>query len=212
MDITWHGGGCFALKGSELLVVTEPLDDSGKPRQGIPKADVYTVSKASPERTELQPLQPKRKTLAGPGEYEIAGVFVNAVRTFRDEQKGATKGTNTCYRYIVDGVRIAHLGAIGHVLTSDQAKGVGDIDVLIIPIVDGGLSAAAASETIRMLEAKIVIPAPQLAAKTMADSPAVAKFFKELGVTPQPPVQRLIVNPAALSGEQRIVLLERAAA
>ncbi|MBM4406617.1 MAG: MBL fold metallo-hydrolase [Chloroflexi bacterium] len=211
MDITWYGGGSFALKGSELLIVTEPLDDSGKPRQGLPKADVFTLSRSSPERTELQALQPKRKSLAGPGEYEIAGVFINAVRTFRDDQKGAAKGTNTCYRYVIDGVRIAHLGLIGHVPTSDQAKAVGDIDVLIIPIVDGGLTAAGASETIRMLEAKIVIPAPQASAKTMADSPAVAKVFKELGVTPQPPVQKLIVNPALLSGDQRIMLLERAA-
>jgi L-ascorbate metabolism protein UlaG (beta-lactamase superfamily) len=212
VDITWYGGGTFALKGSDFLIVSEPLDDSGKPRPGLPKADVFTVSKSTPERTELQSLQPKRKTLAGPGEYEIGGVFINAVRTYRDDQKGATKGTNTCYRYVIDGIRITHLGMTGHTPTSDQAKAVGDIDVLIIPVVEGGLSAAAASETIRMLQAKIIIPAPQASAKSMADSPAMAKLLKELGITPQPPVQKLAVNAALLTGDQHIVLLDRAAA
>lgn len=212
MDITWYGGGSFCLKGSDLIIVTEPLDDSAKPRQGLPKADVYTLSKVSADRAELLPLQPKRKILASAGEYEIAGVFINGVRAYRDDQKGAAKGANTCYRFVIDGVRIAHLGALGHVLNSDQAKGLGDIDVLLIPIIDGGLSSAAASETMRTLEPKIIIPVPQLNAKSMSDSPAIAKFLKELGVTPQPPVQKLTINPALLSGDQKLLLLERTTA
>jgi L-ascorbate metabolism protein UlaG (beta-lactamase superfamily) len=38
----------------------------------------------------------------------------------------------------VDGIRICHLGALGHRLTEDQARQVGEVHILMVPV--GGVS------------------------------------------------------------------------
>ncbi len=57
------------------------------------------------------------------------------------------------------GLRIAHLGDLGHKLDPQQVSAIGPIDILITPVAGGPtLDAKTALEVIDQLQAKVVIP------------------------------------------------------
>ena len=58
-----------------------------------------------------------------------------------------------------NGLRIAHLGDLGHVLTAGQATAIGKLDVLLVPVGGGGptIDAAAAERVVRLLEPSVIV-------------------------------------------------------
>ena len=60
---------------------------------------------------------------------------------------------------MIDGIKIAHLGDLGHMLSDNQVEILGNIDILMIPI--GGIytiDADTAIDIIQKIRPKIVIP------------------------------------------------------
>ena len=58
-----------------------------------------------------------------------------------------------------EGLRVAHLGDLGHALSEEQLAALGTVDVLLIPV--GGyytIDAATAAEQVRALRPKLTIP------------------------------------------------------
>ena len=138
MEIVWLGHSCFRVKGSDLTIVTDPYDDSLGYSPGALHADVVTVSHQSPHHSYVDRVEGARKVLRGPGEYEIADKFILGVKTFRAGQRGAERGGNIVYRMTIDRLNVCHLGAIGHIPSSDQVSAIGDVDVLLLPVGGGG--------------------------------------------------------------------------
>jgi L-ascorbate metabolism protein UlaG (beta-lactamase superfamily) len=58
-----------------------------------------------------------------------------------------------------NGLRMAHLGDLGHMLNADQAAAIGKLDVLLIPVGGGGatIDATAADVVIALLEPSVII-------------------------------------------------------
>lgn len=58
-----------------------------------------------------------------------------------------------------DGLRIAHLGDLGHVLSGAQAEAIGKLDVLLVPVGGGGptIDAAGADAVVALLEPSVII-------------------------------------------------------
>ena len=44
------------------------------------------------------------------------------------------RGRNGIFVIEVDGLRIVHLGDLGHLLTDKQVRAIGEVDILMIPI------------------------------------------------------------------------------
>ena len=81
------------------------------------------------------------------------------VATYHDDQQGAQRGPNTVFVWEMAGLRLAHLGDLGHLLTKEQLGQAGSADVAMIPV--GGyytIDAAQAVEVAGQLSAKIVVP------------------------------------------------------
>ena len=55
-----------------------------------------------------------------------------------------TAGKNGVWIIDVDGLRIVHLGDLGHLLDKAQLKKLGDVDILMIPV--GGVTRSTASK------------------------------------------------------------------
>lgn len=69
------------------------------------------------------------------------------------------QGKNTIFCFEFDGVRVCHLGDLGHLLSGKQASEIGPVDVLIIPV--GGyytIDARAATEVCNRLKLGVIIP------------------------------------------------------
>ena len=59
----------------------------------------------------------------------------------------------------VDGIRVCHLGDLGHPLSDKQVADVGKVDILLIPV--GGnytIDAKVASEVCAKLSPKVIVP------------------------------------------------------
>jgi hypothetical protein len=144
--------------------------------------------------------------LDGPGEYEVKDVLMTGVRTFRDESKGKERGRNIAFTCELDGVHIAHLGDIAHLLTEDKLTEIGAIDVACIPI-GGLLSANKAAELVAQLDAKVVVV--MLVCEDDEANEALAKFLHEMGVSAPPvPQSKLSLTGSTVPSEVTTVVLE----
>lgn len=65
------------------------------------------------------------------------GIHIRTVGTYHDEEEGLKRGKNSIWVVEVDGLKIAHLGDLGHDLSAEQVREVGPIDVLMVPV--GGI-------------------------------------------------------------------------
>lgn len=111
----------------------------------------------------------------------IKGVRVRTVQTFHDEAQGAQRGKNAVFVFEIDGMKIAHLGDLGHKLNDDQVKAVGNVDAVMIPV--GGfytIDGKNAAQVVAQLNPKVVIPmhykTPALSA-SLADVLSTADDF-----------------------------------
>src|SRR5439155_18182068 len=81
---------------------------------------------------------------------KIKDIAIRSVGVYHDEQKGAKFGLNTVFLFEVGGVRIAHLGDLGHLLTDQQLSAIGSVDVAMIPV--GGFFTIDARQATRVLD------------------------------------------------------------
>lgn len=209
MEITWLGHSCFRIKGKEATVVTDPFDeDLGYPLRN-PTTDIVTISHDHPHHSFVAGVRGNPRVITGPGEYEIAGVFIYGIGTFHDAEGGRRRGKNTAYLMELDEVRVCHLGDLGHVPSSEQVEEMAGADVLLIPV--GGVStinAAAAAEAINLIEPKIVIPMHFKTEAVNIELEPVDRFLRELGLKGISPEPKLVVTKSNLPEERKVVLLD----
>jgi L-ascorbate metabolism protein UlaG (beta-lactamase superfamily) len=147
------------------------------------------------------------RMVKGPGEYEIARVFITGIRTFHDEEGGRNRGDNTIYVIEIDGLTLCHLGDLGHTLSPEQVEELNHTDVLLIPV--GGVStinAAAATDIVRSIQPRLVIPMHFRTEVTTWLEP-VDRFLKEMGAGSLAPQPKLSVTRSSLPGEMQVVRL-----
>ena len=218
MEITWYGQTCVRLRGRDAVVVADAYQSIvGPTGRGI-TADIATYShpddaplaKAKGRRTRdgktvLPSSLEQSFSLDGPGEYEVKNVLLNGVRTYRDEDKGGTRGPGTAFIVELDGLHTIHLGDVGHLLTEEELGDIGSVDIACVPV-GGILSATKTAELIAQLDPKIVVAMP--VCPDEADcTEALAKFFHEMGGEPTPQA-KLSVTISTLPSETTAVLLE----
>src|SRR3990167_2938476 len=159
MEITWLGRSCVRIRSKEATVVADPCDKGTGYSLGRPTADVVTVSHSDPAHSYVDGVAGQPRVIEGPGEFEIAGMSVVGVATWRGKEKTPESGRNVAYVFELEDMRVGHLGGIGHVPTSDQIEAMGGVDILLVGVGGGeSLEAAQAAEAVALLEPKIVIP------------------------------------------------------
>ena len=207
MEITWLGHGCFRIRAKEATVVTDPCDKSSGYSLGRPTANLVTVSSDTPAHNAVNAVAGDPKVIDGPGEFEIAGASVVGVTTWLGKDKAA--GRNVSYVIELEDVRIGHLGGIGHVPTSDQVEEMGNIDILMLPVGGGdALDAAPATETINLLEPKLVIPMQYQTDVEKQKLDPVDRFLKEMGLKSPERHAKIAVTRSSLPDETQVLVLD----
>ena len=208
MDITWLGLSCFKIRGSQAVIITDPLPPDSGYTLGKQTVDIVTVSHPHPSHSYVQGITGEHRVVQRPGEYEISGVLILGITTYHDAVKGQSRGKNTVYLMEVDGVAICHLGDIGHVPNDEQIETIGNVDILLLPV--GGvatINASMAAETIRKLEPKVVIPMHYKAPSTKRDLEPVENFLKEMGLTQVEPKPKLTITKNTLPITTQVIVL-----
>jgi L-ascorbate metabolism protein UlaG (beta-lactamase superfamily) len=206
-EIRWYGHTCFRIKAKEATVFTDPVSRSTGYGMGRQNADIVTLS-GDELGKNLDAIRPEFKIIDGPGEYEMHDVFVTGSRTYQDDKQGAELGYNTTYVIEVEGMKIGHLGNLGHTLNEAQAETLEDIDILLAPIGrESGLSDEKIAQVVTDLSPKIVIPmryATDIGDKDLGD---FTEFCRKLGIDLPEAEDKLVVKPSDLGETTRLVVL-----
>jgi len=169
MKIKWYGHACFMLEnraGQRLL--TDPCDpQTGYDLKDIP-ADIVTISHDHHDHNYIEAVAGDPEIVRSAGKHKIGDVRIEGFGTWHDEQQGALRGENIVFVIEMDGMRIAHMGDIGHMPDEHTCKQIGKVDVLLVPI--GGtytIDQTVAREIADALRPSVMIPmhyrTPQLA-------------------------------------------------
>ena len=191
------------------MLITDPFSPDLGYSLGKHSADVVTISHQHPGHSFAQGIDGNPKVVTGPGEYEISNTLIIGVPTFHDNEKGIKRGKNTVYLIEMNEVSICHLGDLGHVLADEQVEELGNVDVLLLPV--GGVStinAPVATEIVRQLEPKIVIPMHYKTPAINCDLEPVDRFLKEIGVHDINPQAKLSITKSNLPLSMQVILLE----
>lgn len=124
-------------------------------------ADIVLISCESPDRSgskEIFGLPQVFRSLAGLGRNQANGLQFYGYPTYRDGKRGTELGKNTVYTFEMDHIRFCHLGGIGHALTQADARKIGKVDVLFLPIGNRILSEADLWKNAELLQAKWIVP------------------------------------------------------
>ncbi|HHW13818.1 MAG TPA: MBL fold metallo-hydrolase [Firmicutes bacterium] len=206
MEIQWYGHSCFRLVDRNgFAIVTDPFDDSvGYPRPTA-SASLVTLSHDHYDHNRYQliggaPKVVNRPGTVAPGELP-PGVSLRGVAAFHDEVRGRRRGPNTIFLFELDGVRVAHLGDLGHQLTPEQLAALTPLDVLLVPV--GGtytIDARGAYDLCQAVNPKIAIPMHYKTDVCRVDVAPVEPFLRLCPQVERPGTSRLTLTAEALSG------------
>ena len=162
MKVKWLGHSCFLItseKGTKLI--TDPYAVGGGINYSPIKesADIIIVSHGHSDHNNVSAVRGQPQIIKGSGIKDVRGIEFKGIATYHDKSKGKERGGNTVFCFTVDGIRLCHLGDLGHLLSQEQIASVGDVDILFIPV--GGfftIDAAEASRVCTQLMPKVTIP------------------------------------------------------
>lgn len=160
MKIQWLGHSCFLITNADgHTLLTDPFDGSlGYP---VPKkkADIVTVSHNHFDHNHVAELPAGYLLVTKPSMFAKHGFAVYGVNSYHDDAEGEKRGGNIIYVIEADGVRVAHLGDLGHLPGPKQLTQLGRIDVLLTPV--GGfytIDPSQAHEIVRMMKPRVTVP------------------------------------------------------
>ncbi len=162
MWIKWLGHAAFLITSdSGLRIITDPYKvEAGVEYAAIDEAaDIVTVSHHHFDHDNVAAVKGSPKVVDGAGIHDVKGIEFKGVATQHDTTGGSQRGNNVIYVFEVDGIRVCHLGDLGHPLDSGQIADIGPVDILITPV--GGeytIDAAVATRTCEAIAPKVVIP------------------------------------------------------
>jgi len=160
MKIEWYGHACFRLTAENgTAILTDPCDAStGYTLENI-EANAVTASHTHYDHNYFAAAAGDPAIITDLGDHEIGGVQITGFAAFHDDVGGQKRGSNTVYRFLIDGLSVVHAGDLGHLPDEALLSALGKVDVLLIPV--GGtytLDALDAAEAVRRFQPQIVIP------------------------------------------------------
>ncbi|ELC8441685.1 MBL fold metallo-hydrolase [Clostridium perfringens] len=160
MKIKWFGHSCFIITSENgTKILTDPYNDMLGYKLPEIKADIVSTSHNHSDHNNINAVNSNFVHINETGCFSEHGIEIKGVETFHDKFSGAEKGKNIIYNFKVDGINICHCGDLGHILNSDYAEEIGNVDILLIPVGGGyTIDALDAVKVTKQLKPTIIIP------------------------------------------------------
>jgi len=158
MRITWLGHASFLVEAGDAKLITDPFDKIGIQFPDV-VADVVTTSHGHFDHNAVHLVGGSPKVVEGVVEAQHGPFKIRGYETSHDESGGSERGKNTVFVIEAEGVKVCHLGDLGHALSEKDVEAIGGVDVLMVPV--GGtytIDAAGAANVVKSLGATITIP------------------------------------------------------
>lgn len=162
MKVKWLGHASFLITSDKgTKIITDPYKTGGGINYGEihESADIVTISHEHGDHNNVGSVSGQPQVFKGGAPVEIKGVKFTGISTYHDENKGKDCGLNTIVCMEMDGIRLCHLGDLGHPLSPQDIAQIGKVDILLVPV--GGfftIDAVVASEVSTKLRPKVIIP------------------------------------------------------
>lgn len=189
VNITFYGHALFVITtGEGKKIGTDPYNEQIRDPLPDISADIVTSSHDHYDHANTSLFKGDPEVINTPGETVIENIRFLGIPSFHDEAEGSLRGKNIIYIIETDGIKIAHLGDLGHIPDDKQSKDLQGIDILMIPV--GGvytINAAQALDIINDLKPKVAIPIHYKSVDTRLNVDEVSSFtrrtdsFKEVG-------------------------------
>jgi L-ascorbate metabolism protein UlaG (beta-lactamase superfamily) len=221
--IRWFGQSYFLLVTSAgTRIVIDPHMIDGYPRVVQP-ADLVLITHNHQDHSQLSVIENREqaKIMVGcktvdkkqewnPVDEKFKDVQVRTVGLYHDKTHGMTRGKNAAFVIEVDGLRIVHLGDLGHTLSDEQIKAIGPgMDILMIPV--GGIytiHGTDAKEVVKQLQPRRVVLPMHYGTKVFEDLPGPDEFLDEQkNVDRLLDTNELVITPDVKVSGPRIVVL-----
>lgn len=152
MKLIWHGHSCFTVETGGFSVVFDPYADGSVPGYAPLRltADAVYCSHGHRDHNAKELV-----TLTG----RSCPVRVETLASFHDDKRGLLRGKNTIHILEAEGLRLAHLGDLGHLPKGKTLEALRGLDAMLIPV--GGfftIDAAAAKAIVDETAPRVVIP------------------------------------------------------
>ncbi|MFL0266921.1 MBL fold metallo-hydrolase [Candidatus Clostridium radicumherbarum] len=161
MKIKWFGHSCFIIsseKGTKILL--DPYKNVlGYKLPDEIEADIVTTSHDHGDHNNINAVKNSFVHINKAGNFSEQGIEIKGIETFHDKISGAKKGKNIIYNFKIEDINVCHCGDLGHILTSQHLKEIGNVDILIIPVGGGyTIDALDAVKVMEQLNPTVVIP------------------------------------------------------
>src|SRR5262245_17928175 len=177
VKIRWYGQSFFQIEtsaGTKVVIDPHAIPEYG--RHSV-KGDLVLLTHLHTDHNQVEILENYEEIQKGKNAKLIIGlkgkgrqlvwnlveekfrdVTVRSVGTYHDKSEGMERGRNAVWVIEADGLRIVHLGDLGHELSREQVKAIGPVDVLMIPV--GGvytLNGTDAKDVVRQLKPRLYV-------------------------------------------------------
>ena len=182
MKVKWLAHAAFLITSDQgTRIITDPYEAGGGLSYASidEAADIVTVSHDHADHNNAAAVRESPQVVKGAGVKEVKGIPFKGIPTYHDESQGGQRGPNTIFCFAVDGMRLCHLGDLGHPLSKEQVSGIGEVDILFSPV--GGfftIDAPVAAQLCDSLKPKVVIPMHFKTAKCAYPIADVEDFLK----------------------------------
>ena len=212
MKIKWLGHACFMITSdSGIRIITDPYFTGGGLSYGEIKesADIVTVSHEHGDHNNVSGVRGNPEAVRGTA--RVKGIEFKDISTYHDDSGGSQRGKNTIFCFTVDGIRVCHLGDLGHQLSDTQVAELGIVDILLIPV--GGfftIDAKVAGQVCDRLKPRVIIPMHYENNKCAYPIAGVDKFLKGKKGVSQLNTSEAEFKPGELPASTQIIVLKPA--
>ena len=214
MKIKWLGHASFLITSDTgTRIITDPYTTGGNLSYGEIResADIVTVSHEHGDHNNASAVKGNPVLVNKAGNTEVKGVNFTGIPTAHDNEGGKLRGNNLIFCFEVDGIKVCHIGDLGHHLDEIQTAELGKIDILLIPV--GGnytIDAEVASRVADKLSPRIIIPMHFKNARCNFPITGVDEFLKGKTNVTRLEVSESEFHKEHLPASSQIVVLEPA--
>jgi len=210
MEITWLGHSSVCINSRDVLLITDPYDNSDGEFMPTRTAEIVISSRPGDKHANLAAVTGNPHLVNGPGEYEFSHFYISGTGTSAHDQDQPGSPVNTIYTIRTEGLVISHLGALTKKIPAAQMDTLRQTQILTIPISgEDILNGSDAQEIISAIQPRILIPI-QYGDGTPNKLDTPDKFLAELGITDPPAATpRLNITETNLPAEMQVSLLRR---
>ena len=129
LKLTWLGHACFALEAEGYRILLDPYSPDYVPGLGRVELSAHKVL-CSHDHAD----HGWKEGIPAPLNEIPCPFTIQTMPVFHDDQMGSLRGLNTIHVLEYNGIRVAHLGDLGHDLDDDQIEELGELDAVLLPI------------------------------------------------------------------------------